>query len=144
MGVGLAKHCCGRAHALTAAGGGLSSRMSPGAAHLLLIPRLLPPRHFLGAHGQEGGMSSPAQGRALLWLTFPTSSGSPWFAAARGTKDPDAGKDGSQEEKGTTEDEWLDGSTNSVDVSGSKLWEMVKDRRAAVRGVAKSRTQLRD
>ena len=89
-------------------------------------------------------MSSPAQGRALLWLTFPTSSGSPWFAAARGTKDPDAGKDGSQEEKGTTEDEWLDGITNSVDVSGSKLWEMVKDRRAAVRGVAKSRTQLRD
>ena len=43
-----------------------------------------------------------------------------------------------------TEDEWLDGITNSVDVSGSKLWEMVKDRRAADRGVAKSRTQLRD
>ena len=105
MGVGPAKHCCGRAHALTAAGGGLSSRMSPGAAHLLLIPRLLPPRHFLGAHGQEGGESSPAQGRALLWLTFPTSFGSPWFAAARGTKDPDAGKDGSPEEKGATEDE---------------------------------------
>ena len=105
MGVGPAKRCCGRAHALTAAGGGPSSRMSPGAAHLLLIPRLLPPRHFLGAHGQEGGVSSPAQGRALLWLTFPTSSGSPWFAAARGTKDPDAGKDGSQEEKGATEDE---------------------------------------
>ena len=59
-------------------------------------------------------------------------------------KDADAGKDWRQEKK-ATEDEMVDGIIDSMYMSLSKLWEIVKDRetwRAAVHGVTKSQRQL--
>ena len=63
-----------------------------------------------------------------------------------GKKNPDAWKDWRQEEKETTEDEMVRCITDSMDMSLSKFWEVVKDGeacRAVTHGVAKSQTQLR-
>ena len=84
-------------------------------------------------------MEEVAQKAPILWL--------PDTKSRLIRKKPDAGKDGRQEKKVTREDRMVDGMTDSMEISFSKLWEMVKDKEAwctAVHDVSKSRTQLSD